>query len=104
MRFPGIGVTDFMVIFFHLTDINAKEDEIRKIIHEYRKRSETIQADHMTQLERLYEELLEASEGFKKLVINLYIPNIDKYNKAHELFVDKYILIEGFIRFINRNY
>lgn len=98
------GLTDFMVVFFNFTDINAKEDEIRKIMHGFQKRTKIIQADHMTQLERLYEELLEASEDFKHLIIHTYIPDIKKYQKTHEVFVDKYNLIKGFIRFINRNY
>lgn len=94
MRMPAL--TYFMVKFFHLTDINAKEDEIRKTMNDFRKGIKIIQVDNMTHLESLYEELLISSEDFKRLLISTE-PDIHKYNESHKIFVDKYNLIKEFI-------
>ena len=94
MRFPTF-VAD-MTIFCHHTDINNKEDEIRNTMNDFRKGVKIIQADHMTHLENLYEELLETSKEFNTLVISRSY-NLDKFNELYELFVDKYKLIKEFI-------
>lgn len=94
MRFPKF-VAD-MTIFCHHTDINNKEDDIRNIMNDFRKGVKIIQADHMTHLESLYEELLETSKEFNILVISRSY-DLDKFNELYELFVDKYKLIKEFI-------
>lgn len=94
MIFPTF-VAD-MAIFCQHTDINDKEDEIRNIINDFRKGVKIIQADHMTHLESLYEELLETSKEFNKLVITRSY-DLDKFNELYELFIDKYKLIKEFI-------
>ena len=94
MRFPKF-VAD-MTIYCHHTDINNKEDDIRNIMNDFRKGVKIIQADHMTHLESLYEELLETSEEFNTLVISRSY-DLDKLNELYELFVDKYKLIKEFI-------
>lgn len=94
MIFPTF-VAD-MAIFCQHTDINDKEDEIRNIINDFRKGVKIIQADHMTHLESLYEELLETSKEFNKLVISRSY-DLDKFNELYELFIDKYKLIKEFI-------
>ena len=94
MIFPTF-VAD-MAIFCHHTDINDKEDEIRNIMNDFRKGVKIIQADHMTHLESLYEELLETSKEFNKLVISRSY-DLDKFNELYELFIDKYKLIKEFI-------
>lgn len=94
LRCPGLR--DFMIIFFHFTDIAAKEDEIRNIMHDFRKGIKIIQIDNMTHLESLYEELLISSEEFNNL-INSNESNIEKYNDSHELFKNRYNLIKEFI-------
>lgn len=94
MRFPTF-VAD-MAIFCQHTDINDKEDEIRNIMDDFRKGVKIIQADHMTHLESLYEELLETSKEFNKLVISRSY-NLDKFDELYELFIDKYKLIKEFI-------
>ena len=94
MIFPTF-VAD-MAIFCQHTDINDKEDEIRNIINDFRKGIKIIQADHMTHLESLYEELLETSKEFNKLVITRSY-DLDKFNELYELFIDKYKLIKEFI-------
>ena len=94
MKFPKF-VAD-MTIFCHHTDINNKEDEIRNTIDDFRKGIKIIQADHMTHIESLYEELLETSKEFNTLVISRSY-DLDKFNELYELFVDKYKLIKEFI-------
>ena len=94
MKFPKF-VAD-MTIFCHHTDINNKEDEIRNIMNDFRKGVKIIQADHMTHIENLYEELLETSKEFNTLVISRSY-DLDKFNELYELFVDKYKLIKEFI-------
>ena len=94
MIFPTF-VAD-MAIFCQHTDINDKEDEIRNIMDDFRKGVKIIQADHMTHLESLYEELLETSKEFNKLVISRSY-DLNKFNELYELFVDKYKLIKEFI-------
>lgn len=95
MRCPTTFVAD-MTIFCYHTDINNKEDEIRNIINDFRKGVKIIQADHMTHLESLYEELLETSKEFNTLVISRSY-DLDKFNELYELFIDKYKLIKEFI-------
>lgn len=90
------GLSDSMIIFFHFTDIVAKEDEIRNIIYDFRKGIKIVQIEHMTHLESLYEELLISSEKFNNLIISNE-SDIEKYNDYHELFKDKYNLIKEFI-------
>ena len=94
MIFPTF-VAD-MAIFCQHTDINDKEDEIRNIMNDFRKGVKIIQTDNMTHLESLYEELLETSKEFNKLVISRSY-DLNKFNELYELFVDKYKLIKEFI-------
>ena len=94
MKFPTF-VADMSIFCYH-TDINKKEDEIRNIMNDFRKGVKIIQADHMTHIENLYEELLETSKEFNTLVISRSY-DLDKFNELYELFVDKYKLIKEFI-------
>lgn len=91
-----VGLISFKTIYFHFTDINAKEDELRNTMNHFRKGIGIIEIDNMTHLESLYEELLITSNEFKLLIISK--PNdLKKYNYLHRLFVDKYNLIKEFI-------
>lgn len=82
-------------VLYYFNDITKKEYELRRSLAKLRCKP-SIEADEITKLENMYEDLLETSEKFN-LNVFLKLSDINVFHDLYNSFNDKYVLLKEYL-------